>query len=118
MSAGPMRFPSRSRWVLWLILLFALGPFLLILPASLWLGWTMNPVQTYYLGTYTACSLLSGYIATTAEGLPSPLLVVLKYLQRQPALAEFYFFHDAIEAIRGHLDSSQNGLEQVYDLQP
>ncbi len=61
MSAGPMRFPSRGRWVLWLILLFALGPFLLILPASLWLGWTMNPVQTYYLGTYTACSILSGY---------------------------------------------------------
>jgi len=55
-----MRFPSGGRWVLWLILLFALGPFLLILPASLWLGWTMNPVQTYYLGTYTACSLLSG----------------------------------------------------------
>jgi hypothetical protein len=49
-SVGPMRFPSRGRW---LILLFALGPFLLILPASLWLSWTMNPVQTYYLGTYT-----------------------------------------------------------------
>jgi Type IV secretion-system coupling protein DNA-binding domain len=60
-NAGPMRFPSRGRWLLWLILLFALGPFLLILPASLWLGWTMNPVQTYYLGTYTACSILSGY---------------------------------------------------------
>jgi type IV secretory pathway TraG/TraD family ATPase VirD4 len=60
-SAGPMRFPDRGRWLLWLILLFVLAPFLLILPASLWLGWTMNPVQTYYLGTYAACSTLSSY---------------------------------------------------------
>ncbi|WP_158789381.1 type IV secretion system DNA-binding domain-containing protein [Granulicella sp. L46] len=60
MSAGPIRFPSRGWRLLWLILLFALGPLLLILPASLWLSWTMNPVQTYYLGTYTACSLLRG----------------------------------------------------------
>ena len=56
-----MRFPSRGRWLLWLILLFALVPFLVILPASLWLGWTMNPVQTFYLGTYASCSTLSGY---------------------------------------------------------
>ena len=55
-----MRFPSRGQRVLGLSLLVALAPFLLILGASLWLGWTMNPVQTYYLGTYTACSLLSG----------------------------------------------------------
>jgi hypothetical protein len=61
MSARPMRFPSRGQWLLWLILLFFLGPFLVILPASLWLGWTMNPVQTFYLGTYAACSTLSGY---------------------------------------------------------
>jgi hypothetical protein len=56
-----MRFPSRGRWLLWLVLLFVLGPFLVILPASLWLGWTMNPIQTFYLGTYAACSTLSGY---------------------------------------------------------
>jgi hypothetical protein len=61
MSAGAMRFPSRGRWLLRLILLFVLGPFLVILPASLWLGWTMNPVQTFYLGTYAACSTLSSY---------------------------------------------------------
>jgi hypothetical protein len=69
MSAGPMRFPSRGRWLLWLILLFVLGPFLVILPASLWLGWTMNPVQTFYLGTYAACSTLSSYpgAATTVR---------------------------------------------------
>jgi type IV secretory pathway TraG/TraD family ATPase VirD4 len=64
MSAGPMRFPSRGRWLLWLILLFLLGPFLVVLPASLWLGWTMNPVQTFYLGTYAACSTLSSYPGT------------------------------------------------------
>ncbi len=69
MSAGPMRFPSRGRWLLWLILLFLLGPFLVVLPASLWLGWTMNPVQTFYLGTYAACSTLSSYpgAATTVR---------------------------------------------------
>ena len=61
MTARPMRFPSRSRWLLWLILLFVLGPFLVILPATLWLGWTMNPVQNFYLGTYAACSTLSSY---------------------------------------------------------
>jgi hypothetical protein len=69
MSAGAMRFPSRGRWLLWLILLFLLGPFLVVLPASLWLGWTMNPVQTFYLGTYAACSTLSSYpgAATTVR---------------------------------------------------
>jgi hypothetical protein len=61
MSAGAMRFPSRGRWLLWLILLFVLGPFVVVLPASLWLGWTMNPVQNFYLGTYAACSTLSNY---------------------------------------------------------
>jgi hypothetical protein len=56
-----MRFPSRGRWLLSLILLFLLGPFLVILPTSLWLGWTMNPVQNFYLGTYAACSTVSSY---------------------------------------------------------
>ena len=61
MSAGAMRFPSRGRWLLWLVLLFVLGPFLVIVPGTLWLGWTMNPVQNFYLGTYAACSTLSPY---------------------------------------------------------
>ena len=56
-----MRFSSRGRWLLWLILLFVLGPFLVIVPATLWLGWTMNPVQNFYLGTYAASSTLSSY---------------------------------------------------------
>lgn len=56
-----MRFPSRGRWLLRLILLVVLGPFLVILPTSLWLGWTMNPVQNFYLGTYAACSTVSSY---------------------------------------------------------
>jgi len=60
MSAGAMRFPSRGRWLLWLIVLLVLGPFLVIFPAALWLGWTMNPVQNFYLGTYAACTTLSG----------------------------------------------------------
>ncbi len=84
MSTGPMRFPSHGRWLLWLILLFVLGPFLVIVPGTLWLGWTMNPVQNFYLGTYAACSTLSPYPAAlttvryaekTAPGRkPEPLL--------------------------------------------
>ena len=80
----PMRFPNRSGRLLWLILLFILGPFLVIVPATLWLGWTMNPVQNFYLGTYAACSTLSiypdalttvRYAEKTAPGrTPEPLL--------------------------------------------
>ncbi|WP_263418397.1 type IV secretion system DNA-binding domain-containing protein [Terriglobus albidus] len=79
-----MSFPSRRRWFLWLILLLAVGPFLLILPGMFWLNWTMNPVQIHYLGTYAACSTLSRYPGTlttvryvekTAPGRkPAPLL--------------------------------------------
>ncbi len=79
-----MRFPSRGRWFLWLILIFVLGPFLVIVPATLWLGWTMNPVQNFYLGTYAASSMLSSfpgalttvrYAEKTAPGRkPEPLL--------------------------------------------
>ena len=58
MSAGAMRFPNRGRWFLWMIVLLVLGPFLVIFPTALWLGWTMNPVQNFYLGTYAACSTL------------------------------------------------------------
>lgn len=84
MSTGAMRFPSQGRWLLWLVLLFVLGPFLVIVPSALWLGWTMNPVQKFYLGTYAACSTLSTYPAAlttvryaekTAPGRrPEPLL--------------------------------------------
>lgn len=34
MSAWAIPFPSRGRWLVWL------GPFLVIFPAALWLGWT------------------------------------------------------------------------------
>lgn len=79
-----MRFPGRGRWLLWLVLLFVLGPFLVIVPGTLWLGWKMNPVQNFYLGTYAACSTLSSYpgalttvryVEKTAPGRkPEPLL--------------------------------------------
>ena len=48
MSAGAMRFPSRGRWLLWLIVLLVLGPFLVIFPTALWLGWSMNPVHDQF----------------------------------------------------------------------
>jgi len=56
----PMRFPSRGRRVLLLLFGIALGPFLLALPATGWLVWTLSPLQKFYLGTYAASSLGSG----------------------------------------------------------
>jgi len=52
-----MRFPSRSGRVLLLLLGIPLVPFLLILPASVWLLWTLTPLEKFYLGTYVASSL-------------------------------------------------------------
>ncbi len=54
-----MRFPSRGGRVLLLLFGITLGPFLLVLPASVWLAWTLTPLQKFYLGTYTASSLES-----------------------------------------------------------
>ncbi len=52
-----MRFPSRGGRVLLLLFGITLGPFLLVLPASAWLAWTLTPLQKFYLGTYTASSI-------------------------------------------------------------
>jgi len=52
-----MRFPSRGGRVLLLLFGITLGPFLLVLPASGWLYWTLTPLQKFYLGTYTASSI-------------------------------------------------------------
>ncbi len=55
-----MRFPSRGGRVLLLLLAITLGPFLLVVPASAWLAWTLTPLQKVYLGTYTASSIGAG----------------------------------------------------------
>ncbi len=52
-----MRFPSRSGRVLLLLFGITLGPLLLVVPASVWLYWTLTPLQKFYLGTYTASSV-------------------------------------------------------------
>ncbi len=52
-----MRFPNRGGRVLLLLFGITLGPFLLVLPASAWLLWTLTPLQKFYLGTYTASSI-------------------------------------------------------------
>jgi len=52
-----MRFPSRGGRVLLLLFGITLGPFLLVLPASVWLLWTLTPLEKFYLGTYVASSL-------------------------------------------------------------
>jgi len=51
-----MRFPSRGGRLLLLLFGITLGPFLLVVPASVWLAWTLTPLQKYYLGTYVASS--------------------------------------------------------------
>jgi len=53
----PMRFPSRGGRVLLLLFGITLGPFLLVFPASVWLAWTLTPLQKFYLGTYTTSSI-------------------------------------------------------------
>jgi hypothetical protein len=55
-----MQFPRRGGRLFLLLFGVTLGPFLLAVPAALWLGWTMNPVQNFYLGTYAACSVGTG----------------------------------------------------------
>jgi len=55
-----MRFPSRGGRVLLLLLGITLGPFLLVLPASAWLAWTLTPLQKFYLGSYTASTIGTG----------------------------------------------------------
>ena len=52
-----MRFPSRGGRVLLLLVGITLGPFLLVVPASVWLYWTLTPLEKFYLGTYVASSL-------------------------------------------------------------
>jgi len=52
-----MRFPSRGGRVLLLLAGITLGPFLLVLPASAWLCWTLTPLQKSYLSSYAASSL-------------------------------------------------------------
>jgi hypothetical protein len=55
-----MQFPRRGGRLFLLLFGVALGPFLLAVPVALWLGWTMNPVQNFYLGTYAVCSVGAG----------------------------------------------------------
>jgi hypothetical protein len=52
-----MRFPSRGGRLLLLLFGISLGPFLLALPATGWLVWTLTPLPKFYLGTYAASSL-------------------------------------------------------------
>jgi len=52
-----MRFPSRGGRVVLLLFGITLGPFLLVVPASAWLAWTLTPLQKFYLSSYAASSL-------------------------------------------------------------
>ena len=54
-----MQFPSRSGRLL-LLFWVTLGPVLLVLPASIWLMWTLGPLQRVYLATYAASSAGAG----------------------------------------------------------
>ena len=52
-----MRFPNRSGRLFWFLFWLAVGPLVLIFPASAWLYWTLTPLQKVYLTTYTASSV-------------------------------------------------------------
>jgi hypothetical protein len=55
-----MRFPNRSGRLFWLLFWLAVGPLVLIFPASAWLAWTLAPLQKVYLTTYAASSIGAG----------------------------------------------------------
>jgi Type IV secretion-system coupling protein DNA-binding domain len=55
-----MRFPNRSGRLFWFLFWLAIGPLVLIFPASAWLYWTLNPLQKVYLTTYAASSVGAG----------------------------------------------------------
>lgn len=56
----PMRFPSRTGRLFWALFWLAVGPLALIFPASVWLAWTLAPLQKVYLTTYAASSIGAG----------------------------------------------------------
>ena len=55
-----MRFPSRTGRLFWFFFWLAVGPLVLIFPASAWLNWTLTPLQKVYLTTYAASSVGDG----------------------------------------------------------
>ena len=55
-----MRFPNRSGRLFWFLFWLAVGPLVLIFPASAWLAWTLEPLQKVYLSTYAASSVGAG----------------------------------------------------------
>jgi Type IV secretion-system coupling protein DNA-binding domain len=55
-----MRFPSRTGRLFWFLFWLAVGPLVLIFPASAWLYWTLDPLQKVYLTTYAASSVGAG----------------------------------------------------------
>ena len=52
-----MQFPSPSRWLLWILFCFTLGPFVLAFPVAAWLAWTLPPLQKIYLPVYSASTV-------------------------------------------------------------
>jgi len=55
-----IRFPSRTGRLFWFLFWLAVGPLVLIFPASAWLYWTLTPLQKVYLTTYAASSVRAG----------------------------------------------------------
>jgi len=55
-----MRFPSRTGRLFWFLFCLAVGPLVLIFPASAWLYWTLTPLEKVYLTTYAASSVGAG----------------------------------------------------------
>ncbi|HEY0308784.1 MAG TPA: type IV secretion system DNA-binding domain-containing protein, partial [Acidobacteriaceae bacterium] len=55
-----MPFPGRTGRLFWFLFWLAVGPLVLIFPASAWLYWTLTPLQKVYLTTYAASSVGAG----------------------------------------------------------
>ena len=52
-----MQFPNPAGRVLRLLFSVVVGPFVVLFLASIWLGWTLQPLQKIYLGVYAARSV-------------------------------------------------------------
>ena len=71
-----MRFPSRTGRLFWLLFWLAVGPLVLIFPASAWLYWTLEPLQKVYLPTYAA--------SFVGEGMPHSEMTIRWVMKTAP----------------------------------
>ena len=52
MSTQPMQFPRPGRLLLWAFLFVFAAPIVVGVPVAAWMYWKLDPVQSFYFGTY------------------------------------------------------------------